>query len=449
MGEKPMAATPFKILVVDDSPDTREVVRRHLEADGYRVFTADGVEEAVRFLSDNPIDLIVTDFKMPKVSGMDLVRHVRENFADAEIMMITGYPTIATAVEAVKTGAEEYLVKPFTEEELRATVKRTLEKLIRRRKVHSPTEQATDFGIVGESPAMQQVYKFISKAAESTATVLIAGESGTGKELIARAVHYNSSRRAAPFVTINCTAIPDSLLESELFGHVKGAFTGAADSRAGFFQVAHGGTLFLDEIGDASPQMQAKLLRAIQDKTMTMVGSSRSYTVDTRLVAATNKDLLQLVRIGLFREDLYYRLNVVNINIPPLRVRQGDILLLINAFMAKHAREMNRPLPVIQDAALRILTTYHWPGNVRELENLIQRLVVLTEGDRIDAVDLPAAMRFCVSPNKGLNRTLVQVELDHIRDVLATVNGNKTQAARILGIDRKTLREKLKKIPPL
>jgi two-component system, NtrC family, response regulator HydG len=449
MGEKPMAATPFKILVVDDSPDTREVVRRHLEADGYRVFTADGVEEAVRFLSDNPIDLIVTDFKMPKVSGMDLVRHVRENFADAEIMMITGYPTIATAVEAVKTGAEEYLVKPFTEEELRATVKRTLEKLIRRRKVHSPTEQATDFGIVGESPAMQQVYKFISKAAESTATVLIAGESGTGKELIARAVHYNSSRRAAPFVTINCTAIPDSLLESELFGHVKGAFTGAADSRAGFFQVAHGGTLFLDEIGDASPQMQAKLLRAIQDKTMTMVGSSRSYTVDTRLVAATNKDLLQLVRIGLFREDLYYRLNVVNINIPPLRVRQGDILLLINAFMAKHAREMNRPLPVIQDAALRILTTYHWPGNVRELENLIQRLVVLTEGDRIDAVDLPAAMRFCVSPNKGLNRTLVQVELDHIRDVMATVNGNKTQAARILGIDRKTLREKLKKIPPL
>jgi two-component system, NtrC family, response regulator HydG len=235
---------------------------------------------------------------------------------------------------------------------------------------------------------------------------------------------------------------------SELFGHVKGAFTGAADSRAGFFQVAHGGTLFLDEIGDASPQMQAKLLRVIQDKTMTMVGSSRAYTVDTRLIAASNKDLLQLVRIGLFREDLYYRLNVVNINIPPLRARQGDILLLINAFMAKHAREMNCPLPVIQDAALRILTAYHWPGNVRELENLIQRLVVLAEGDRIEAVDLPAAMRFCVRPNKGLDRTLVQVELDYIRDVLATVNGNKTQAARILGIDRKTLREKLKKIPP-
>ncbi len=441
------AKSPFRILVVDDSPDTREVVRRHLESDGYRVFTTDGVDAAVQFLARNPIDLIITDFKMPRVSGMDLVRHVRENHADAEIMMITGFPTIATAVEAVKTGAEEYLVKPFTDEELRAAVTRTLDKLARRRKAHAEVGRIADFGIVGESTAMRHVFKLIAKAAESTATVLISGESGTGKELIARAVHYHSRRRAAPFVTMNCTAIPDSLIESELFGHVKGAFTGAGESRAGFFQVAHGGTLFLDEVGDASPQMQSKLLRAIQDKTMTMVGSSRPYTVDTRLVAATNKDLLQLVRIGVFREDLYYRLNVLNINLPPLRARDGDILLLINTFMANYAREMNRPLPVIQDAALRILNDYHWPGNVRELENLIQRLVVLCEGDRIEAADLPPAMRFCVSPDKGLNRTLVQVELDHIRDVLSAVNGNKTQAAQILGIDRKTLRQKLKKIP--
>ena len=438
--------TSFRILVVDDSPDTREVASRHLKAGGYRVFTAAGVEEAVQFLAQNAIDLIITDFKMPRVSGMDLVRHVRENHADTEIMMITGFPTIATAVEAVKTGAEEYLVKPFTEEELRVAVKRTLDKLVRRRKVHSERERIANFGIVGESPAMQNVFKLISKAAESTATVLISGESGTGKELTARAVHYHSQRRAAPFVTMNCTAIPDTLIESELFGHVKGAFTGAGESRAGFFQVAHGGTLFLDEVSDASPQMQAKLLRAIQDKTMTMVGSSRSYSVDTRLVAATNKDLLQLVRIGVFREDLFYRLNVINIKLPPLRAREGDILLLINAFMAKYAREMNRPLPLIQDAALRILTDYHWPGNVRELENLIQRLVVLSEGDRIETADLPAAMRFCVRPDKGLDRTLAQVELDHIRDVLDAVNGNKTQAAQILQIDRKTLREKLKKI---
>ena len=435
----------FKILAVDDSLDTLEVIQRNLTLEGYKVFTVSSVNEAVNILETHPIDLVITDLKMPIVGGLDLIRHVRENLRDVEIMMITGYPSIEGAVEAVKSGAEEYLVKPFTDKELLSAVQRMLEKLVRRRTTQSKNPLNNSYGIIGDSKEMQDVFKQMKKASSTDVTIVISGESGTGKEIVARAVHYNSDRSSAPFVPVNCNAIPNNLLESELFGHVKGAFTGAKGSRAGFFQVADGGTIFLDEIGDASQSMQGKLLRVIQNKEIYMVGSSRTRKVNTRIIAATNKDLLSLVKKGIFREDLYYRINVINIHLPALRERGDDILLLINHFLGKFSKEMDCPVLNFSDNALRVLVNYQWPGNVRELENLIQRLVIITDGDFIHVTDLPALMKFYVNQKKDVNRTLADVEIEHIRHVLASVNGNKTKAAKVLGIDRKTLREKLKK----
>jgi DNA-binding NtrC family response regulator len=291
---------------------------------------------------------------------------------------------------------------------------------------------------------MRKVFEAIGKVAPILATVLITGESGTGKELVARAIHYNSARTSAPFVPINCGGIPEQLLESELFGYVKGTFTGATQSRAGFFQTADGGTIFLDEISDTSPSMQAKLLRVLQDKEVCMVGARRTQKVDVRILAATNKDLLSLVKKGVFREDLFFRLNVITIAIPPLRQRGNDILLLTHHFATKFAEELGKPIPRFCDSALQVLRNYYWPGNVRELENVIQRLVVMTDGDFIEVPDMPSLMRFSALRETGLNRTLAEVEAEYIRNVLATVDGNKTRAAKVLGIDRKTLREKLK-----
>jgi DNA-binding NtrC family response regulator len=292
---------------------------------------------------------------------------------------------------------------------------------------------------------MQKVYRLIGKAAETKVNVLITGESGTGKELVARAIHYNSPERSGPFVPVNCTAIPDTLLESELFGHVKGAFTDARSSRAGFFQIADGGTLFLDEIGDASMSMQGKLLRAIQNKEIFMVGSSRVQQVNTRILTATNMDLQRLVKKGLFREDLYFRLNIIEIPLPPLHERGEDILLLAQLFTEKLTKEMNRPAPRFSDKVLRAFKNYQWQGNVRELENLVQRLVVLADGELIDVTDLPEQMRFTIDRCQGFERPLIEVEAEYIANVLSSVKGNKTKAAEILGIDRKTLREKLRK----
>ncbi|MBW2564201.1 MAG: sigma-54-dependent Fis family transcriptional regulator, partial [Deltaproteobacteria bacterium] len=371
----------FKILAVDDSLDTLEVIQRNLTLEGYKVFTVSSVNEAVNILETYPIDLVITDLKMPIVGGLDLIRHVRENLRDVEIMMITGYPSIEGAVEAVKSGAEEYLVKPFTDKELLSAVQRMLEKLVRRRTTQSKNPLNNSFGIIGDSKEMQDVFKQMKKAASTDVTIVISGESGTGKEIVARAVHYNSDRSSAPFVPVNCNAIPNNLLESELFGHVKGAFTGAKGSRAGFFQVADGGTIFLDEIGDASQSMQGKLLRVIQNKEIYMVGSSRTRKVNTRIIAATNKDLLSLMKKGIFREDLYYRINVINIHLPALRKRGNDILLLINYFLEKFSKEMDCPMLNFSDDALRALVNYQWPGNVRELENLIQRMVIITDSD--------------------------------------------------------------------
>jgi len=443
-----MAATAHqeRILVVDDSVDTLEVLQRNLQSKGYQVLTATCVPDAIRTLEQMAADLVITDLKMPKVSGLDLVRHVRENLKNTEVMMITGYPSIGGAVDAVKTGAEEYLAKPFTDEELFSAVGRALEKLRSRRAAQAPAYRtpASPFGLVGESPAMQQVFSAITKVAATSATVLITGESGTGKELVARAIHYSSPRALAPFVPISCAAIPEGLLESELFGHVKGAFTGASETRAGFLQTAEGGTVFLDEISSTSLSTQVKLLRVLQEKEVCMVGSTQARRVDIRVLAATNKELLSLVKKDAFREDLYFRLSVLTIDVPPLRDRGDDVLILTRRVAERFAREMGRAVPDFTDQALQVLRNYHWPGNVRELENVVQRLIVMNEGGVIEVPDLPSLMRFSALRRAPLDRTLAEVEAEYIHNVLASVNGNRTRAAEILGIDRKTLREKLK-----
>jgi len=438
-----------RVLAVDDTSSTLELLQRNLSSQGYQVFTASNVAEAIRLLESTPVDLVITDLKMPGASGMDLIRHVRDNFKNVEVMMITGYPTIEGAVTAIKSGAEDFLAKPFTDEELFSAVQRLFDKLNRRR-----IAQATVFhtphspqGLIGESEAMQKLLHAIAKAATSSATVLITGESGTGKELVARAIHYSSARASAAFVAVNCGAIPEALQESELFGHVKGAFTGAAESRDGFFQTAEAGSIFLDEISETTFSMQVGLLRVLQDKEVRKVGAAIPQKVDIRILAATNKDLTALVKKEAFREDLFYRLNVITISVPPLRERGNDVLLLVNYFVAKFAEETAKIPPRFSDEALQALKNYYWPGNIRELENLIQRLLIMAEEDRIDVVDLPMHMHFSTERGKCLQRTLAEVEIEHIRHVLASVDGNKTRAAEILGIDRKTLREKLKLHP--
>lgn len=435
-----------RILVVDDVEDTLEVLRRNLEGAGFSVRTARSVSEAVTILSDCRVDLVITDLKMPNVSGIDLVRHVRDNCRGTEVILITGYPTVRSAVEAMKLGAEEYLSKPFSERELLATVRRALEKQAAERPAPAETTDSIESGLVGRSDAMETVRRMVRKAAMSSATVLVTGESGTGKELVARAIHYNGDRAQAPFVAVNCGAIPEQLLESELFGYVKGAFTGADQARAGFFQTADQGTLFLDEISEMSPAMQAKLLRVLQEQEIYMLGSSRPIRLDVRMIASSNADLKRAMEAGSFREDLYYRLNVIAIELPALRERDDDILLLAEHFKAKFAKEGRRTPPALSDRVKGIFRQYDWPGNIRELENLLHRLIVMHEDGPIDVPDLPEHMRFSLSTSCDPNRSLAEVEAEHIRNVLASVDGNRTRAAQVLGIDRKTLREKLKRI---
>jgi len=440
-----------KILVVDDSSETLEIIKRNLNSKGYIVFTSSSVTDAIRFLNNTPVDLVVTDLRMPSVNGIQLVKHVRENCKDTEVLVITGFPSVKSAVEAIKSGAEEYLTKPFTDEELFSSVQKAFNKLYAARTTQKQTVlQGNIYGIVGESNAMQNVFRTIEKISSTDVTALITGESGTGKELVARAIHYRSHKSATPFVAVNCAAIPNELLESELFGYVKGAFTGANETRAGFFQTAEGGTIFLDEISNTSLSMQAKLLRVLQEKEFYMVGDKKPIKVAVRIIASTNVELLQLVKKGNFREDLYYRLNVVNILIPPLRERGNDIFLLINFFINKYAKEIGRNnIPSFTDRALEALKNYYWPGNVRELQNLLHHLIILNDDDMIDIPDLLPAIRHHIDNNQKpvFNKTLSEIEHEYILNVLASVGNNKTEAARILGIDRKTLRGKLKDLP--
>lgn len=434
------------LLVVDDVPDTLEVIRRNLESAGYRVLTATGVEPALALLEGETVDLVVTDYKMPKVTGIDLVRHVRANHPDTEVMMITGFASVEGAVQAMKAGAEEYVPKPFTDKELLDAVERALHKLWMRRdtEIHVGEEPLRELGLVGQSHPMRRLYGAMAKASSTPVTVLLTGETGTGKELVARAIHYSSARANAPFVPVNCGGIPESLLERELFGHVKGSFTGATETRAGFFQTAQGGSLFLDEVSETSAGMQVKLLRVLQEKEVCMVGDTRPFALDVRIIAATNKELPDLVRKGNFREDLFYRLAVVLLDVPPLRERGDDVRILAHFFAEKHARLMGREPSTFSPDAMAALLRYDWPGNVRELENLVQRLTVMGEGASVELSDLPRHMRFAVERTAGLHRTLQEVELEHVQRVVESVGGNKSEAARILGISRKTLREKLR-----
>lgn len=433
--------TQIVILVVDDSPETVELIKRNLESRGYRVITADNVQTAIKILDTMPVDLVVTDLKMPGENGMTLVRHISENFKNIGILVVTGFPSIQGAVESIKVGAEEYLVKSFTDHELFEAVDRVMAKRPPRRK--NKTHANTTFGIVGNSDVMQRVFKTITKVRNTHATVLIMGESGTGKELVARAIHYGGAASKAPFVPVNCGGIPDALLESELFGFVKGSFTGATDSRAGFFQTADGGTIFLDEISNTSLAMQAKLLRVLQDKEFYMIGSKKPQKVNVRIVAASNTDLLQMVKKGTFREDLYYRLNIISIELPALHERGDDIELLLEHFNVKYSGENEKQPLKISPKAIETLKSYRWPGNVRELQNYVHRAVILSEDNTLDVPDLPEAFRFSAARIGTLTRSLDQVEREYILDVLAANEQNLTKASKILGIDRKTLRGKI------
>lgn len=437
-------ANEIKVLVVDDNRDFLDMLRRKLSSKGFNVITAEDANKALAILNELPIDILLTDYKMPITNGLELIRHIRLHFSSIGVIMLTGYPTIEGAVEAVKLGAEEYISKPFTDEELFRALDAVIEKLKARALTRQePVLPSNPYGLIGESEEMKKVYGAIAKSCTNSATVLIEGESGTGKELVARAIHYHSPRERSPFVPVNCSAIPETLLESELFGFMRGSFTGAHETRAGHFITADGGTIFLDEIGEMPLSMQVKLLRVLQDRQVYMIGAKAPRKVNVRVIAATNKDLQLLVRQGSFREDLYYRLNVLPIQLPPLRERSGDILPLLSFFLNKYAVENSLKVPSLEPEALRVMTDYHWPGNVRELENLIYRLVILYGGGEIKASDLPDYMKFCLPRRTDLTRSLSEVETEHIKAVLASVGGNKSRAASILGISRKTLHLKL------
>lgn len=435
----------WRILVVDDAPNTRELLRRNLSNCGYDVLLAEGVQEAVRSLESERVDLVITDLKMPRISGMDLVKYVHENYRDTGVMMVTGYPTVEGAVEAMKRGAIEYLAKPFTDEELFDAVERALERIeLRRTPVEMEEGDAPAMGLIGQSEALREVQRMILKAARSSANVLITGESGTGKELAARAIHYASERAQSVFVPVALAGVPETLVESTLFGHVRGAFTGATETRQGFFHAANGGTLFLDEISEIPLPIQVKLLRVLQEREFQMVGSTKTHRVDVRLLASTNRDLSRLVSNGQFREDLFFRVNVIPIQLPPLRERIEDIPLLVSHFAQRAAVQDDRSVPRFSGEVMDHFQRHSWPGNVRELENVVQQMVVMAEGGEVELPDLPEIMRYQVPQDDSDSMSLAEVELRHIRRVLESVGGNKSRAARLLGIDRKTLREKLK-----
>lgn len=440
------------ILLVDDSQDMLEVLRRQLNALQYNTFQSTSVTDAIDLLQHARIDLLITDMRMPGLDGMHLVKYAKSNFPDLPVLVITGFPSVSGAVEAVKSGALDYLSKPFTAKELQQAVQQVFRQQDGKTDTTVSTateeEQTIDYhGIIGQSQPVMELIDLIERIKDTRATTLIQGESGTGKELVARAIHYSGPYRQAPFVTVNCGAIPEHLLESELFGFVKGAFTGANETRPGFFHAADGGTIFLDEIGNASAAVQTRLLRVIQEKEVKMVGTNTVQKVDLRVIAATNSDLYTLSQQGQFREDLYYRLHVIDLHTPPLRQRKSDLPLLIRHFLDKYAKSYGRPKPGVTPEAMYRLKAHDWPGNIRELENAVQRALILCDG-QIEVADLPAYLHAAdhtlrmAQPQALLS--LREIEQQHIRRVLDAVDGNKTAAAKILGINRKTLRIKLK-----
>jgi two-component system response regulator HydG len=439
------------VLVVDDSLEMLELLQRQLKGMDLVTFRASNVPDAIEVLKHTSLDLLITDLQMPEINGMQLVQYVKEHYPELPVLVVTGYPSISGAVEAVKSGVIDYLVKPFTQLELSQSVENCLQKNRKKHRESTGDKQLDNpspfavLGMIGRSDAMKKLADMIQLIKNNSATVLIEGESGTGKELVARAIHYSGHRSKAPFISVNCGAIPENLLESELFGFLKGSFTGAMDNRVGFFQAANQGTIFLDEIGNASHNVQTRLLRVLQEKEITMIGSSKAEKIDVRIIAATNAGLQQMVKQGTFREDLYYRLNVVNIEMPSLRERKEDIPLLVHFFLRKHGSELSS-MPKITDEAIDILQRHSWPGNVRELENIVQRSLIMGRGT-IDVKDLPEYLKVpmpAYSEKSPLFKTLKEQEREYILKVLDAVGQNKTRAAEILGIDRKTLGQKIK-----
>ncbi|MBI3950452.1 MAG: sigma-54-dependent Fis family transcriptional regulator [Acidobacteria bacterium] len=436
-----------RILIVDDEPIVRESLGSWFREESYSVDVAESGKEALEKLTQEQWDIFLLDIKMPGMDGLELQRKIKEIHPEATIIIMTAYASVETAVEAMKQGAYDYIVKPFDPDDLDHLVRNAVERkqlvsenIQLRQKID---EMSRFHEIIGQSPVMLRVLEQVSIVAQSDTTVLIRGESGTGKELIARAIHAHSPRRYMPIVIVNCGALSEGVLESELFGHEKGAFTGAHYRRKGKFEMADGGTLFLDEIGDISLKTQVDLLRVLEEKKICRVGGNTLIPVDFRLIAATNKNLEAMVAEEKFREDLYYRLNVFSIAIPPLRERRGDIPLMVDHFLRKYAQSMNKPITGVSPAAMEILSRYDWPGNVRELQNAMERAVLVCKTKEIQPVDLPFHVNNGKEPTPG--KSLADVERYHIKRMLQETGWNISQAARLLGIDRVTLYNKIKK----
>ncbi len=465
-----MLPSKDQILIVDDEANIRRVLSAQLAREGYEVHTAEDGEQALLMLREHHIDLLITDLRMPKLDGMELLRQAVLMDPDLPVVMVTAHGTVDNAVEALKTGAFDYITKPFDQTELRAIVSKAL-----RTRNLSNAELGVDartegegarFGIIGESRPIQEMYAIIERVADTPTTVLITGESGTGKELVARALHENSSRRDRPFIKVNCAAIPKDLMESELFGYERGAFTGAVGSKPGRFELASTGTLFLDEIGEIPIEMQVKLLRVLQESEFERVGGIKTIRVDVRLVASTNRDLKKEIAAGAFREDLFYRLNVVPIALPSLRSRREDIALLASHFIRKFNERLNKSVESIDKESLDLLRAYHWPGNIRELENLVERAVLFCDGPSIAPKDLSPEVRECQDLNVTPSTPLViddavrssdglkeqvraartRIERELIVRALEQTFYNVTHAARILKISRKGLQLKMKEL---
>ena len=436
------------ILVIDDEPLQRDILKTILDDEGYEAYTASSGEEGLKILREIKPDVILTDLKMEGMDGIELIESLPGEAFQPPAIVMTAYGTISTAVEAIKKGAFDYLTKPLDKDVLLITVKRAAEKAeLLRENLQLQKALFDKFkieGIIGHSKKMVEAVEIMKKTSPSTVTVLILGESGTGKELVARAIHYNSPRRTRPFIAVNCAAIPENLIESELFGYEPGAFTGAASRSIGLFEASNGGTLFLDEVGDLPPMTQSKILRALQDKEIRRLGSRENIKVNVRIIAATNKDLEKEIANKTFREDLYYRLKVITIELPPLRERKEDIPDLVDFFIAKYNQEFGKRIKGIEETALRALRDYHWPGNIRRLESVIERAVLMCESSHIGLKDIKSELRFFHGkdildfdlPDEGIN--VEELEKDLLKKAMQRANGVATKAAKLLGMSYKT-----------
>jgi DNA-binding NtrC family response regulator len=448
-----MVITNQPILIVEDEPPMSELLTSFFSDRGYEVDASGSGEEALRFLEARNYGLVITDIKLPEMSGLELLARINIDWPEVAVVMMTAFGSISSAVESMKLGADDYIAKPFQLDELALTVEKTLERRNLRREVRelrAEVRQRYNFSnIVGRSKPMQQLFEVIRRvAARRDASALIIGSTGTGKELVARAIHYNSDRRDSPFVPINCSAIPETLLESELFGHQKGAFTGAHETRRGLIEEAQGGTVFLDEINTLSQNLQVKLLRVLQERIVRRVGGRENIAVDVRFVSASNQDLEDAVRLGQFRQDLFYRLNVVPIRLPDMKNRPEDIPLLVHHFLQKFAEQHGEPVRRFNSDAMRVLMTHAWPGNVRELENAVEHALTMGGGEVLAPGDLPASV---TAPERDIvkdavldNVTLEEVERRYILHIMEKVSGHQINASRVLGIDRRTLYRRLR-----